>query len=73
MWRLLFEGPNSNLVQNLTNVQRKGTFIAHHHGATALLQLRTVEQYYSDPISARVYEVAYAQMVILPCNVSAQR
>ncbi|USP76712.1 uncharacterized protein yc1106_03986 [Curvularia clavata] len=50
--------------ENLTNVQRKGTFLAHHHGATALLQLRTVEQYYSDPISARVYEVAYAQMLL---------
>ncbi|EUC35836.1 hypothetical protein COCCADRAFT_89699 [Bipolaris zeicola 26-R-13] len=50
--------------ENLTNVQRKGTFIAHNHGATALLQLRTVEQYYSDPISARLYEVAYAQMLL---------
>lgn len=50
-------------VQNLTTVQRKGTFIAHQHGANALLQLRTIEEYYSNPISARLYEVAYAQMV----------
>jgi hypothetical protein len=45
-------------------VQRKGTFIAHNHGANALLQLRTVEQFYSDPISARLYEVIYAHLVI---------
>lgn len=45
-------------------MQRKGTFIAHNHGANALLQLRTVEQFYSDPISARLYEVIYAHLVI---------
>ncbi|KAF1940950.1 hypothetical protein EJ02DRAFT_213662 [Clathrospora elynae] len=52
------------IFENLTSIQRKGTFIAHHHGANALLQLRTVEQYYSDQISARLYEVAYAQMLL---------
>jgi hypothetical protein len=49
--------------QNLSSFQRRGTFVAHQHGANALLQLRTVEQYYSNPVSARLYEVAYAQMV----------
>lgn len=72
MQRPPYQRHNANKVQNLTNVQRKGTFIAHHHGANALLQLRTVEQYYSDPISARVYEVAYAQMVTPPQAVSPQ-
>ncbi|KAF1834947.1 hypothetical protein BDW02DRAFT_313327 [Decorospora gaudefroyi] len=50
--------------ENLTSVQRKGTFMAHHHGANALLQLRSIEQYYSDPVSAKLYEVAYAQMLL---------
>lgn len=27
--------------------------------------MRTIEQYYSNPVSARLYEVAYAQMVNL--------
>ncbi|KAG9186363.1 hypothetical protein G6011_02919 [Alternaria panax] len=49
---------------NLTSVQRKGTFIAHNHGANALLQLRTVEQFYSDPLSARLYEVIYAHLLL---------
>ncbi|KAA8620081.1 Zn-clus domain-containing protein, partial [Pyrenophora tritici-repentis] len=48
--------------ENFTNVQRKGTFIAHQNGANALLQLRSVEQYQSHPISAKIYEVAYGQM-----------
>ncbi|CAN9301107.1 unnamed protein product [Alternaria alternata] len=68
---LLYQGaPEDSLIAtavdavsyNLTSVQRKGTFIAHNHGANALLQLRTVEQFYSDPISARLYEVIYAHL-----------
>ncbi|EDU46698.1 Zn-clus domain containing protein [Pyrenophora tritici-repentis] len=50
--------------ENFTNVQRKGTFIAHQNGANALLQLRSVEQYQSHPISAKIYEVAYGQMLL---------
>ncbi|KAL7776901.1 hypothetical protein CFE70_007321 [Pyrenophora teres f. teres 0-1] len=36
----------------------------YENGANALLQLRSVEQYQSHPISAKIYEVAYGQMVI---------
>lgn len=49
--------------ENMTTVQRKGTFTAHQHGANALLQLRTIEQFYSNPVSASLYDVAYCQMV----------
>ncbi|KAF1849787.1 uncharacterized protein K460DRAFT_300146 [Cucurbitaria berberidis CBS 394.84] len=52
------------IYENLTIQQRQGTFIAHHHGANALLQLRSIKQYYSDSVSARLYEVAYAQMLL---------
>jgi hypothetical protein len=45
-------------------VQRKGTFLAHNHGANAMLQLRSVEEFYSDPISGRLYEVIYSHLVI---------
>jgi len=53
--------------ENMTTVQRKGTFIAHQHGANALLQLRTIEQFYSNPVSAKLYDVAYSQMVRTMC------
>ncbi|KAL6703239.1 hypothetical protein ACN47E_010101 [Coniothyrium glycines] len=50
--------------ENFTTLQRKGTFIAHQHGANALLQLRTLEEYYSEFVSSKLYEVAYAQMLL---------
>ncbi|KAF2849023.1 hypothetical protein T440DRAFT_469769 [Plenodomus tracheiphilus IPT5] len=50
--------------ENMTTVQRKGTFIAHQHGANALLQLRSLEQFFSNPISGKLYEVAYCQMLL---------
>ncbi|KAI4629109.1 uncharacterized protein J4E87_003370 [Alternaria ethzedia] len=50
------------IYENLTSVQRKGTFLAHNQGANAMLQLRTVEEFYSDIISARLYEVIYAHL-----------
>lgn len=49
--------------QNLRPAQRKGVFLTHQHGATALLQLRSIGEYYSNPVSARLYEVAYCQTV----------
>ncbi|KAH9881543.1 hypothetical protein IAQ61_000269 [Plenodomus lingam] len=50
--------------ENMTTLQRKGTFIAHQHGANALLQLRSVDEFYSNPISAKLYEVSYCQMLL---------
>ncbi|KAH8730266.1 hypothetical protein GQ44DRAFT_823590 [Phaeosphaeriaceae sp. PMI808] len=50
--------------ENLTSAVRRGTFAAHQTGANALLQLRTVEQFYNNPISAKLFEVAYAQMLM---------
>ncbi|RMZ66253.1 negative acting factor [Pyrenophora seminiperda CCB06] len=50
--------------ENFASGQRKGTYIAHHNGANALLQLRSVEQYQSHPISAKIYEVTYSQMLL---------
>ncbi|KAH3988990.1 hypothetical protein HBH98_184760 [Parastagonospora nodorum] len=52
------------IFETLTKFQRQGSFAAHQHGANALLQLRTIENYYRSPISARLYEVAYAQMLL---------
>ncbi|KAF2833655.1 hypothetical protein CC86DRAFT_278075 [Ophiobolus disseminans] len=50
--------------ENISSIPFRGTFVAHQHGANALLQLRTIEQYCSNPISARLYEVAYTQMLL---------
>jgi hypothetical protein len=50
-------------MQNISSQQRRGTYITHSNGANALLHMRSIEQYYSNPVSARLYEVAYAQMV----------
>ncbi|KAF9693552.1 hypothetical protein EKO04_008529 [Ascochyta lentis] len=50
--------------ENISSQQRQGTYIAHSNGANALLHMRTIEQYYSNPISARLYEVAYSQMLL---------
>ncbi|KAH7401568.1 hypothetical protein BKA66DRAFT_545309 [Pyrenochaeta sp. MPI-SDFR-AT-0127] len=50
--------------EKLTTQQRNGAFNAHQDGANALLQLRSIEQYYSDPVAAKIYEVAYTQMLI---------
>ncbi|KAF2709386.1 hypothetical protein K504DRAFT_481810 [Pleomassaria siparia CBS 279.74] len=41
-----------------------GNYLAHKEGANALLQLRTMEEFYSNPVSARLYEVSFAQMLI---------
>ncbi|KAF1921937.1 hypothetical protein BDU57DRAFT_584906 [Ampelomyces quisqualis] len=46
----------------LTDFQRWGTFAAHRHGANALLQLQTLERCYQNHISARLFEMAHAQM-----------
>lgn len=51
--------------ENMTTVQRKGTFTAHQHGANALLQLRSIDEYYSNDTSAKLYEVAYCQMLLV--------
>ena len=51
-------------MQNIGSQQRQGTFIAHSNGANALVNMRTIEQWYNNPVSARLYEVAYSQMVI---------
>ncbi|KAF2790261.1 hypothetical protein K505DRAFT_377665, partial [Melanomma pulvis-pyrius CBS 109.77] len=50
--------------ENLCTAAHDGNFLAHKDGANALLQLRTVEEFFSNPISARLYEVSFAQMVI---------
>ncbi|KAF2471721.1 uncharacterized protein BDR25DRAFT_324876 [Lindgomyces ingoldianus] len=50
--------------ENITSSVYNGSFLAHKEGANALLQLRTVGEFYSNPISARLYEVSYAQMLI---------
>lgn len=51
--------------QNISAQQRQGTYIAHSRGANALVNMRSIEQFYSNPVSARLYEVAYSQMVSL--------
>lgn len=48
----------ANEYQTVSSGQRNNCK-AHQHGANALLHLRTVEQYYSNPISARLYEVGF--------------
>ena len=50
-------------VQNLTSSVHDGAYLAHKEGAGALLQLRSIEEFYADPISARLFEVTYMQMV----------
>ncbi|ORY05571.1 hypothetical protein BCR34DRAFT_519492 [Clohesyomyces aquaticus] len=50
--------------ENLSSPVHNGSFLAHKEGANALLKLRTMEEFYSDPISTRLYEVSYAQMLI---------
>lgn len=59
-------------MQNISSQQRQGTFIAHSNGANALVNMRTPEQWYSNPVSARLYEVAYSQMVIPPFSTASQ-
>ena len=49
--------------QNISSQQRQGTYIAHSNGANALVNMRSIAQFYSNPVSARLYEVAYSQMV----------
>ncbi|KAH7389579.1 hypothetical protein DE146DRAFT_620329 [Phaeosphaeria sp. MPI-PUGE-AT-0046c] len=50
--------------ETITNMQRQETFAAHQHGANALLQLRTPEQYYENHVSARLFEISYAHMLL---------
>ncbi|KAF2622221.1 hypothetical protein BU25DRAFT_352660, partial [Macroventuria anomochaeta] len=50
--------------ENINSQQRQGTYIAHSNGANALVNMRSIEQFYSNPVSARLYEVAYAQMLL---------
>ncbi|OAK95862.1 hypothetical protein IQ06DRAFT_319967 [Phaeosphaeriaceae sp. SRC1lsM3a] len=50
--------------ETLTDMQRQGTSTAHQHGAKALLQLRTSEQYYENHVSARLFQVSYSQMLL---------
>lgn len=54
----------ADLPQNLTILQRRGTFIAHQGGSNALAQLRAIARYFSSPVSASLYEVTYTQMVL---------
>lgn len=49
-------------IQNISTRQRKNSYVTHSHGANALLHYRSVEDNHADPVSARVYEVTYAQM-----------
>lgn len=44
-------------------MKHDGILLMHQHGANALLRLRTVQEYYSDPISAGLFGVSYMQMV----------
>ncbi|KAF1993750.1 hypothetical protein P154DRAFT_477036 [Amniculicola lignicola CBS 123094] len=50
--------------ENLTSSAYSGGYLAHKEGANALIKLRTMEEFYSNPISARLYESSYAQMII---------
>ncbi|KAI8934318.1 hypothetical protein NX059_009056 [Plenodomus lindquistii] len=50
--------------ENMTTVQRKGTFIAHQHGANALMSLRSIDEFFSHPISGKLYEVTYCQLLL---------
>ncbi|KAF3007684.1 hypothetical protein E8E13_009251 [Curvularia kusanoi] len=50
--------------ENISSQQRQGTYIAHSNGANALVNMRSIEQFYSNPVSARLYEVAYSQMLL---------
>lgn len=49
--------------ENLVTPRRDGNFVAHKEGANALLQLRNIDEFYSNPISSRLYEILFAQMV----------
>jgi hypothetical protein len=49
--------------ENLVTPRRDGTFVAHKEGANALLHLRTIDEFYSNPVSARLYEASFTQMV----------
>ena len=51
------------MYENFTCATHNGSFLAHKEGANALLQLRRLDEYYTNPTSARLYEVSYAQMV----------
>jgi hypothetical protein len=57
-------------IQNLANTQRRGNFAGHQQGVNALLQLRTIEQYYNNTISARLYGVGFTQMVSPSSSIS---
>ncbi|KAH6639835.1 hypothetical protein C7974DRAFT_410787 [Boeremia exigua] len=50
--------------ENISSQQRQGTYIAHSNGANALVNMRSIEEFYSNPVSARLYEVAYSQMLL---------
>ncbi|KAF2018116.1 hypothetical protein BU24DRAFT_165037 [Aaosphaeria arxii CBS 175.79] len=52
------------IYDNIASDQLKGIYEAHKNGATALLQLRTVEDFCGSPISTRLYEACYTQMLI---------
>ncbi|KAH7094494.1 hypothetical protein FB567DRAFT_556095 [Paraphoma chrysanthemicola] len=52
------------MYENLSSFQRRGTFVTHQHGANALLQMRRIEQWCSNPISARLYELIYWQQLL---------
>ncbi|KAF2642472.1 hypothetical protein P280DRAFT_505883 [Massarina eburnea CBS 473.64] len=52
------------LYENLALARWAGTYAAHSNGASALLQLRTVEQFCTNPISTRLYETLSYTMLI---------
>ncbi|KAF2108227.1 hypothetical protein BDV96DRAFT_285526 [Lophiotrema nucula] len=49
--------------ENLTSSKHNGTYLAHKEGANALLKLRSINDFFKDPLSARLYEVSFSQMV----------
>ncbi|KAF2035649.1 hypothetical protein EK21DRAFT_96835 [Setomelanomma holmii] len=50
--------------ENLSSMKREGTFVAHEHGATVLLQLRSLEEYLSNRISGILYELIFWQQLL---------
>ncbi|KAF2736443.1 hypothetical protein EJ04DRAFT_575398 [Polyplosphaeria fusca] len=52
------------LYENLTSANYTGAYLAHKEGANALLKLRTIREFYKDPISARLYEITFSQMLL---------
>ncbi|KAF2690940.1 hypothetical protein K458DRAFT_288220 [Lentithecium fluviatile CBS 122367] len=49
---------------SLTSPTKGGSYLAHSQGASALLQLRSMDEYYTNTVSARLYEVSLVQMLV---------